>query len=80
MATLNYPALGEAAVALAADLEHLSGSDEAAPEIIGSIHRPSGLLLRYLRQRRREWKQSLLAGALASASISGWLYLITQLS
>ena len=37
MATLNYPALGEGAVALAADLEHLSGSDEAAPEKIAAI-------------------------------------------
>jgi hypothetical protein len=39
----------------------------------GPVHRSKLFLLYYLRQRKRQWRESVLAVALATAFFSLWL-------
>jgi len=80
MASLQYPGLAGASTPFLDELDSPNCPGPNALARVGRTGAASRLLLRYLLQRRREWKQSVFAGALALASISLWLYFLSQVS
>ena len=80
MASLQYPALARASSRFPVELDRRNYPGQIDSVKTGRTNAGTGLLVRYLLQRRREWKKSLFAGALALASITFWLYFISQLS